>query len=52
LFLLELSRFIKIGQASEILGVTPQTLRRWEREGQFSADRGLFGLSTTQQVHG
>ena len=32
-------RFVKIGQASEILGVTPQTLRRWEREGQFSPDR-------------
>jgi predicted site-specific integrase-resolvase len=34
-----LSRFVKIGQASELLGVTPQTLRRWKREGQFSPDR-------------
>ena len=34
-----MSRFIKIGQASELLGVTPQTLRRWEREGQFKPDR-------------
>ena len=26
-------RFIKIGEAAKILGVNPQTLRRWEKEG-------------------
>ena len=38
-YLLKLSRYIKIGQASKLLGVTPQTVRRWEREGQLSPDR-------------
>jgi predicted site-specific integrase-resolvase len=27
-------RYIKIGEAAKLLGVTPQTIRRWEREGQ------------------
>ena len=26
-------RFVKIGEASKILGVNPQTLRRWEEDG-------------------
>jgi predicted site-specific integrase-resolvase len=30
-----MNRFIKIGEAAKILGVTPQTLRRWEETGQF-----------------
>ena len=34
-----MSRFIKIGEAAEICGVTPQTLRRWEREGILMPDR-------------
>ena len=38
-YLLKLSRYIKIGQAAKLLGVTPQTVRRWEREGQLSPDR-------------
>ena len=42
-YLLDLSRYIKIGQASELLGVSPQTLRRWEREGQLSPDRRSEG---------
>ena len=29
-----MSRYIKIGEAAKLLGVTPQTVRRWEREGQ------------------
>lgn len=38
-----MSRYIKIGQASELLGVSPQTLRRWEREGQLAPDRRSEG---------
>ena len=34
-----MSRYVKIGQAAKLLGVTPQTVRRWEREGQLSPDR-------------
>ena len=34
-----MNRFIKIGEASKILGVTAQTLRRWERSGQLLPDR-------------
>ena len=33
-----MSRLIKIGKAAEILGVSIQTLRRWEREGQLLPD--------------
>ena len=29
-----MSRYIKIGEAAKLLGVTPQTVRRWEREGE------------------
>ena len=38
-----MSRFIKIGEAANILGVTPQTLRRWEREGVLMPDRKTEG---------
>ena len=39
-----MSRYIKIGQASKILGVTPQTLRRWEEKEIFLPDKiGLGG---------
>lgn len=38
-----MSRFIKIGEASKFLGVTPQTLRRWEREGRLVPDRKTEG---------
>src|SRR5262245_49556294 len=34
-----MSRFIKIGKAAEILGVSIQTLRRWETEGTFVSHR-------------
>jgi len=34
-----MNRLIKIGKAAQLLGVTVQTLRRWEREGQFIPDR-------------
>lgn len=38
-----MNRFVKIGEAAKILGVTPQTLRRWEREGTFMPDRKTDG---------
>ena len=38
-----MSRFIKIGKASEILGVSIQTLRRWETLGSFVPDRKSTG---------
>ena len=38
-----MSRFIKIGETANILGVTPQTLRRWEREGTLIPDRKTKG---------
>ena len=38
-----MSRFVKIGEAAKILGVTPQTLRRWEREGSLVSDRKTEG---------
>ena len=33
-----MNRLVKIGKAAEILGVTVQTLRRWERDGQLMPD--------------
>jgi len=38
-----MSRFIKIGKASEILGVSIQTLRRWETFGSLVPDRKSLG---------
>jgi predicted site-specific integrase-resolvase len=38
-----MSRFLKIGKAAALLGVTPQTLRRWEREGVLLPDRKGLG---------
>lgn len=32
-------RYVKIGEAAEYLGVTPQTLRRWEESGDFQPSR-------------
>ncbi len=34
-----MNRLIKIGEAARILGVTPQTLRRWERMGQIAPEK-------------
>ena len=36
-------RFIKIGEAARLLGITVQTLRRWEQEGSFLPDRKSEG---------
>ena len=36
---MEKDKLIKIKEASEILGVNPETLRRWDRAGKFKAKR-------------
>ena len=46
-----MSRYIKIGAASKLLGLTPQTLRRWEREGQISPDRVSEGGTRYYEVN-
>src|SRR4029077_1479276 len=38
-----MSRFIKIGEAAKILGVSIQTLRRWEESGYLLPDRKSEG---------
>lgn len=38
-----MNRFIKIGEAAKLLGVSVQTLRRWEREGELLPDRKSEG---------
>lgn len=38
-----MSRLIKAGEASKILGVTIQTLRRWEKTGQLLPDKKREG---------
>jgi putative resolvase len=38
-----MSRFLKIGKAAETLGVSIQTLRRWELSGSFLPDRKSGG---------
>ena len=32
-------KLLKIREAAEILGVNPETLRRWDRDGSFKAIR-------------
>ena len=38
-----MSRFLKIGEAAKILGVSIQTLRRWEEQGYLVPDRKSKG---------
>ena len=38
-----MSRFIKIGKAAEILGISIQTLRRWEADGTLVSHRKSHG---------
>lgn len=38
-----MSRFIKRGEAAKILGITVQTLRRWESKGELIAYRKSEG---------
>jgi len=51
LYLFKLSRYNKMRQASKLLGVTPQTLRRWEREGQLTPDRVSEGRTRYYDVN-
>jgi molybdopterin-binding protein len=34
---------LRLGQAAEMLGVTPDTLRRWEAQGRITTGRSLGG---------
>jgi len=38
-----MSRLIKVGEAARLLGVTVQTLRKWERTGELVPDRKSEG---------
>lgn len=38
-----MSRLVKVGEAANILGVTVQTLRRWERTGELLPDKKTEG---------
>ena len=38
-----MNRFLKIGEAAKILGVSPQTMRRWEISGHLLPDRKSEG---------
>jgi len=50
------SSFLKIGQAAQALGVSIDTLRRWERTGKITATRTpggtrLYSVSTLKEVN-
>jgi putative resolvase len=38
-----MNRLIKVGEAAKLLGVTVQTLRRWEKSGQLLPDKKTDG---------
>jgi molybdopterin-binding protein len=38
--------FLRVGQAAEMLGVTVETLRRWESEGSLRTERSAGGQRT------
>ena len=49
-----MSNIYKIGQAAEKLGVTTETLRRWDRDGKLSAKRhpiNDYRIYTEEQLH-
>jgi molybdopterin-binding protein len=39
----DIGRHLRVGQAAEILGVTVETLRRWEAEGRLAVERTTGG---------
>ena len=45
-----MSRFIKIGEAAKLLGVSIQTMRRWEALGQVIPDRKTIGKTRYYEV--
>lgn len=45
-----MNRFIKIGEAAKLLGVSIQTLRRWELEGELVPDRKSEGKTRYYSV--
>jgi putative resolvase len=45
-----MSRFIKIGEAARLLGVSIQTLRRWEAQGSLVPDRKTTGKTRYYDV--
>lgn len=45
-----MNRFIKIGKAAEILGVSVQTLRRWEAKGNLLSERKGAGSTRYYNV--
>ena len=45
-----MSRLVKIGEAARLLGVSAQTLRRWEREGELLPDRKSDGATRYYDV--
>jgi DNA-binding transcriptional MerR regulator len=47
---IHMSRFIKIGQTAELLGVSIQTLRRWEKLGELLPDRKTTGRTRYYDV--
>ena len=46
-----MSKFISIGKAAKILGVSHQTLRRWEHEGRLVCDERTKGGQRRYDVH-
>lgn len=40
-----MNRFIKIGKAAEMLGVSVQTLSRWERTGIIHSNQKIKGMT-------
>ena len=43
-------RFIKIGEAAELLGVSIETIRRWEKTGELIPDRKTKGGTRYYEV--
>lgn len=46
-----MSKFVSIGKAAKILGVSHQTLRRWEYEGRFMCDERTKGGQRRYDIH-